>query len=232
MEVATGASVWLSESRRSLTASAIAAFAMLAFGLPRTDPDLIVTQTIDNLVVVLAAYLACYVVLTGVTFGRATTESVRDWVQRSGRGTWLQRYILGTAPGPGIAIFVGLAGLLVAVVWLPGEQLTGSTLPAGGRVALGVAMILAGWAAVVVSFAVAYQAEDLRDVGSGLSFSGSEQVTWTDYLYFSLAVTTTFGTTDVEVTSGAMRRTVSVHAVLAFVINTVILGAVISALLG
>lgn len=41
---------------------------------------------------------------------------------------------------------------------------------------------------------------------------------------------TTFGTTDVDVTSNVMRRTVTVDAVVAFVFNTVILAALVSVL--
>lgn len=225
-------SAWLSETRRSLAAVGVAVVVVLIFALPRTDPDASRAQTIDNFVVCMSVYLLCYVMLTGVAFGRASTTTVRDWAQRSGRGSWLQRYVLGTAPGPGLAIFVGLIALLVAVLWLPSDDLTRSTLPGGARAALGVIVIVVSWTAVVVSFAVAYQAEDLQGHDTCLSFPGTDDIAWTDYLYFSLSIMTTLGATDVEVVSTNLRRTVAVHAILAFVFNTVILGAVVSALLG
>lgn len=222
---------WLSEARRSIVAIAVATVAMLAFALPRSDADAVRAQAIDNGVVLMAAYLVVYVGLTAVAFGRASTDDVAGWARRSDRGTWLQRYVLGTAPGPGLAIFVALVALVVAVWWLPGAAAEGSTLSSAVRAGLGVVIVVAAWTAVVASFAVAYHAEDLLGDGRGLSFPGTAPPGWTDYVYFALAVTTTFGTTDVEVTTSAVRRTVTVHAVLAFVFNTVVLAAVVSALL-
>lgn len=43
---------------------------------------------------------------------------------------------------------------------------------------------------------------------------------------------TTFGATDVSVTSPEMRKTVTVNAVIAFLFNTVIVAAVVSAITG
>ena len=65
----------------------------------------------------------------------------------------------------------------------------------------------------------------------GLDFPGSEEPSFTDYLYMSIAVQTTFGTTDVDVQTRVMRRVVLRHCVLAFGFNTVIVAILISHLL-
>ena len=223
---------WLPETRRALTATAISAVVMLAVALPRSDIDVYLTQTIENAVVLMAAYLICYLALTVYAFSRTPRHDISEWVATSGRGTWMQRYVLGTTPGPGLAIFVGLAALLVSVLWLPQTELAEATLPSSVRAVLGVVAIVAAWLVVLVSFAVAYWADDLRDGEPILSFPGSPKPEWGDYLYFSMSVMATFGTTDVEVLQTAARRTVVIHGGLAFVFNTVILGAVVSALLG
>ena len=49
-----------------------------------------------------------------------------------------------------------------------------------------------------------------------------------DYLYFAIAVQSTFGTTDVNVTTRDIRRTVMVHNCLAFVFNSVIIALIVS----
>lgn len=51
-----------------------------------------------------------------------------------------------------------------------------------------------------------------------------------DYFYFSLTVATTFGATDVDVMTTRMRRTVTGHAALAFLFNTVIIALLVTAL--
>ncbi len=67
-----------------------------------------------------------------------------------------------------------------------------------------------------------------------LEFPGREQPDDWDFSYFSIAVATTFGTTDVAVATGTgpMRRAVLGHAVFAFAYNTVIVALTISVLLG
>lgn len=83
---------------------------------------------------------------------------------------------------------------------------------------------------MLVSFAVAYVADNSLENGKGLDFPAEKTPNWSDYIYFAIAVMTTFGTTDVTVTSSAMRRTVTVHAVVAFFFNTVIVAVLVSAL--
>lgn len=80
--------------------------------------------------------------------------------------------------------------------------------------------------------AVAYLLADVREGGTALGFPGEvgERRTFTDYPYFSLAVSSTFGPTDVQVRSTRTRRLVAGHGVTAFAFNTVILGAVVSML--
>jgi uncharacterized membrane protein len=146
------------------------------------------------------------------------------------RGTVVQRYVLGTAPGPGVSLFFAAAALIVAMVWLPGHG--GGTLPAGTRVGVAIALIVVAWMSVAVSYAVTFYADNVVEDGHALEFPGAGGVEWSDYVYFAISVMTTFGTTDVNVTSGRMRRTVSANAVIAFVFNTVTVATSVSALAG
>ncbi|MFD8271230.1 hypothetical protein [Streptomyces flaveolus] len=65
----------------------------------------------DLSVLLLLAYLFPYLVITTVTFSTASPERVRTWARRSTRGTLLQRYVFGTAPGPGVSLFIAVAAL-------------------------------------------------------------------------------------------------------------------------
>ncbi len=184
---------------------------------------------LDNAIVTVASYLAAYVAVTVLAFTLASPADVRAWSQRHGHGTWVQRYLLGTSPGPGVSIFVSALALAVGVYWMPRGDELGSTMPDELRIAVGLAVILVAWVCVVVSFTVGYYADDLLE-GGGLDFPGKGPVGAVDYVYFALSVSTTFGTTDVDVTSPRMRRTVSVHGMIAFIFNTVILAAVVGVL--
>lgn len=229
-----GGEKWLQETWRAGVAGAVAlGVGVLAVALIDSG-DTRLAAVLDRVVLILLAYLLVYVAVSVVVFSRATPAAVRHWATRSGRGTRVQRYLLGTAPGPGFSIFISAAALFVAVLWLP-RGAGHSELPTWARVAIGVGMIVVSWVAILIAFAVAYHADDALTDGQGLNFPGdkpSAQATdWSDYIYFSVAVSTTFGTTDVDVTSTQMRRTITVHGLIAFVFNTVILAAVVSALL-
>jgi uncharacterized membrane protein len=221
--------VWLSEIRRSGASLAFAVLVgvvlVVVFGV-----DVLSISAVDAAVLVLLAYLAGYLTVTAVAFRTADPSQIDEWARRESRGTVLQRYVLGTAPGPGVSVFIAAAALVVAVIWLPGHG--GGSLPDGIRVTVAVALVVIGWVCVVVSFAVAFHADDLVEDGKALEFPGERVPGWTDYVYFAVSVMTTFGTTDVTVVSPEMRRTVTANAVIAFVFNTVTVAAVVSALSG
>lgn len=223
-------SAWLPERRRSGASAAVAVATGVVLALTHDAASW--QSTVDDAVLVVMAYLGVYVVATSLAFTAASPEDVRRWADRQHRGSWLQRYVLGTAPGPGLSIFVGLLALGVAVLWLPGVAGKGSDLPLSVRIVVGGLLIATSWVAVMVSFAVAYHADDLLESGKAFDFHQSDPPQWSDYVYFAVMVSTTFGTTDVDIRSSAIRRTVTVHGILAFVFNTFILGAVVGFLVG
>ncbi|MFC9976624.1 DUF1345 domain-containing protein [Spirillospora sp. NPDC127200] len=219
---------WLSERRRSAASALIAAgAAALLLGVDGTWAQI---TAADVCVLVLLTYLLPYLVITSVVFSTASPEQVRVWGRRSARGTVLQRYVYGTAPGPGISIFIAAAALVAAVVWRPGH--IGSAVGPGPRTAVALALAVVCWICVVVAFAVAFQADNLVEGERALAFPGQGTPAWPDYTYFALSVMTTFGTTDVTVMSREMRRTVAANSAIAFVFNTVTVASLVSAFSG
>ncbi|MEV7568576.1 DUF1345 domain-containing protein [Streptomyces tanashiensis] len=217
---------WLSERRRSAVSGLVAVgAAALVLGLDRAWARI---SGADLCVLLLLAYLFPYLLLTTVAFSTASPERVRAWARRESRGTVLQRYVYGTAPGPGVSLPLAAAALVVAVVWRPGH--IGSVFEPAARAAVALVLVAVAWICVAVSFAVAFQADDLVEGGRALEFPGDETPVWADYVYFALSVMTTFGTTDVTVLSREMRRTVTANSAIAFVFNTVTVASLVSAL--
>ncbi len=93
----------------------------------------------------------------------------------------------------------------------------------------GVAVVTGSFALIVVSFALHYARRDAT-VG-GLAFPGGTAPRFADYLYFSVQVSTTFGGSDVDVTTTRMRTAVTLHSVIAFTYNTVMVALLVSVLL-
>lgn len=220
---------WLSERVRSGAAAAFAVAVTLGAAFLGGDTSGSIT---DAAVLALVSYLVVYLGVTAAAFTLAEPATIQRWAERTDRGTFLQRYLYGTAPGPGVSLLFAAAALFVAMVWLP----TGidSDFDRPVRLAITAALVIVSWSCVVVSFAVAFCADNLVEHGRGLDFPQPEgQSTppgWSDYIYFSFAVMTTFGTTDVSVISSELRRTVTANAVIAFVFNTVIVATLVSAM--
>lgn len=214
---------WLSEQRRSGVALLLTILVVVYLMLP-IGPDL---PWPDALVLTLLTYLLMYFLVTMVAFSRATEDQITDWAQRESRGTWLQRYVLGTAPGPGVSMLIAAATLPVALVWLPGNA--ESAFPTVARLSVGALLLISAWSLTLLSFSLTFMADNLVEDEKALDFPRGNPG-WASYVYFAVAVMTTFGTTDVDVTSEEMRRTVTVNAVVAFVFNTVIVAASVAAI--
>jgi len=66
------------------------------------------------------------------------------------------------------------------------------------------------------------------DSGGGLSFPGTEEPGPWDFLYYSFVVGMTAQVSDVQVTSTAMRRLTTGHAIVSFIFNTVLIAMVVN----
>ena len=69
------------------------------------------------------------------------------------------------------------------------------------------------------------------DDAAPLLFRGAGRPDTWDFLYFSFTIGMTAQVSDVQVTAGAMRRTVLVHSFLSFFFNTVLLAMAVNAVL-
>jgi len=138
---------------------------------------------------------------------------------------WWQRLTQLGSPADNAISFAGFAMGAAVFLAATGVSDRSAVLSVGT-----VVLVVGAWTYLLVGFAADYAQRSLRE--GGLDFPGEPATAFSDFVYFSAAVTTTFGPTDVTVTSRAMRRHVLMHSIVAFVFNTVILGLLISTLLG
>ena len=127
-----------------------------------------------------------------------------------------------------IAAFASLAALIV----LLGADGSDEGIEPAFRLALATGTIVLSWLFMHTIFALHYAHEyygDWRDrqIG-GLNFPGSEQPDYWDFFYFSLVIGMTSQVSDVEITSKVMRRMVSMHGVLSFFFNLVVLALTVN----
>ena len=123
--------------------------------------------------------------------------------------------------------FAGIAGLISeAKAASPESRLL--------FVALAAVTISVSWAVTQFVFALHYAHEFYlpedasSDARGGLDFPGCKTPDYWDFLYFSTSIGATSQTSDVSIRSRALRRLVTLHAVVAFVFNTMILALTIN----
>jgi uncharacterized membrane protein len=133
------------------------------------------------------------------------------------------------------ALTVAAVGFsMVAVI---GEFSNSKSVPAalkGLHVALVATTLLTSWMMLHTTFALRYAHEyyeavpDSDDVDGGLDFPGTKQPDYADFLYFSLVLGMTFQVSDVQITSRKLRRLATVHGVISFLFNTVVIALTVN----
>jgi uncharacterized membrane protein len=100
------------------------------------------------------------------------------------------------------------------------------------HIALAVLTIVSSWVFTQVMFALHYAhdyyATEVRGQHGGLDFPGGQPPDYGDFLYFACVIGTSGQTADVSFTNRRMRRTGTVHCVLAFFFNTTLLALTIN----
>lgn len=182
-------------------------------------------RTISGAVVGASVYQVWYVALSLTVFGLAPRNELEDHARSRSRIGVARRLLLSSEPGVGLAVTAAVAALVAAVWILPRSEDFQDILGTITLVA-GIALIVGAWASMVTTYAIDYTLKDLAH--RGLVFPGDAAEGFSDYLYFAVAVSTTFATSDVEVTSRRLRRTVIGHAIVAFAFNVVIVALVIA----
>ena len=97
------------------------------------------------------------------------------------------------------------------------------------------ATLFLSWLVTHVVFALRYAHEyyqrtplDAAAVDGGLEFPGNQKPDYWDFLYFSLVLGMTFQVSDVQITSRKLRRLATVHGLIGFLFNTVIIALTVN----
>ena len=94
--------------------------------------------------------------------------------------------------------------------------------------ASGIAAIVASWAVVHTVFTLRYAAIYYRDPEGGVDFNEDERPSYADFAYLSFTLGMTYQVSDTDLTTKAMRHTALRHALLSYLLGTVIIAATIN----
>jgi uncharacterized membrane protein len=132
-------------------------------------------------------------------------------------------------------LFVSLAGVFASltaiILELQSKLEPGMTTNA--HVAFVFATVALSWLFIHTSFAKHYAHEyfgpgDSGGIRKGLIFPGGEDPDFGDFFHFALVIGVAAQTADIQISAKPIRRVVTLHGVLAFVFNTVILALTIN----
>jgi uncharacterized membrane protein len=160
------------------------------------------------------AALALYLAIVYWTVARSEADHIRGHAAQEdeGRLTVLMLTIGATAAS------------LAAIIVLLGQG-SGKNDPLQLVFASGT--IFLSWAMVHSIFALHY-AHVFYSSGGGLKFPGPAKPHYWDFVYFAFVVGMTFQVSDVAITSPVIRRTVTAHAIVAFVFNVALMAIMIN----
>ncbi len=132
-------------------------------------------------------------------------------------------------------LFVSLAAVLASFTAIVAElqSTVGPGVTKGGDVLFAFITVALSWLFVHTSFAKHYAHEyygpgDGGGIRKGLIFPGDEAPDFGDFFHFALVIGVAAQTADIQISAKPIRRVVTLHGVLAFVFNTVILALTIS----
>ncbi|TPX01571.1 DUF1345 domain-containing protein [Schumannella luteola] len=194
-------------------------------GLTRSDP------VAFSLMIILAFWAVMAIVMIALAFtafSRASSGSLvsmlRSTNPRPGR---LWRLWWGVNGGG--AIYWAGGGTVTTLAGLLTIALLGGIVDSPGLLLIGgVLTVATSFAVNIVSYAVRYARAYAE--GGGLHFPGDREPRFADFIYFAAQISTTFAGSDVQVRTTAMRKIVTLHSILSFTFNTVIVALGVSLL--
>lgn len=219
----------LKESTRAWVAAAVAVLANVAVFLVGFATSESVAAS-EGVVVALGVFLATYAASTLAVFSLSPSEVIDRWAAEQ-KTTWLRRYVIMDAPGGGLALYFSIVALVVALTVLPDPRRAALFLPPWLITMVCVVMVLSAWLSISLTQALDYLVNHRQLGADALEFPGTPVPVFADYLYFAVALTATFGTTDIQIRSTILRRRATVHSIIAFIFNTLILAAVVGVLI-
>jgi len=130
---------------------------------------------------------------------------------------------------PIFTVAAGMMSLGAIVLWLRSASESETIQP--GLLALLFVTTLLSWLFIHTMFALHYAHEyyaEHRDQGGGMRFPGGGKPNYWDFIYFAFVIGTSTAVSDVAVTSGTVRKTVTAHGLVAFVFNVTMIALTVS----
>lgn len=166
-------------------------------------------------------FTSVYLILAWYIIFSLPVGNIKKWaVINDGSKTFVFAMII-------IASIASLFAVLLIIM-------SGNAMGSVSIVPVSIAGMLLSWALVhtIFIFHYAHMYYGTGHGGSGLNFPGNEKPDYLDFAYFSFGIGCTFQVADVSISSKTIRRTVFLHALLSFILNTFVVALTINIISG
>lgn len=160
-------------------------------------------------------YGPVFLVLTWGTFRSLQGETLRKQLLRSDGDGRVLRFVFLSSPvsWAGTVLFVGVAS--VALLSTDGASEGPWIIP------ICLVGVAGSWVLMASVMAVEYMRSWANE--NSMIFPGTEERTFTDFVYLSLQLSTTFSSSDVQLTQRGIRGLATLHSVLSFAYSTAVI---------
>ncbi len=198
----------------------IAAATAVAVGL--LLPDALAAHTVTRCLIAWNTGTCLFLLLAVLMMGRSSSHQMRRRAQSQDVGDTAILILVALAA---IASLAAIAGELAVVRDVHGWMRS-------AHVALTGVTVLSSWGFIQIIFALHYAHDYYAAIGrghrAGLHFPDDAHPDYGDFFYFSAVVGTSGQTADVAFTSKHLRRIGTLHCILAYLFNTIVLALLIN----
>ena len=160
---------------------------------------------------------ALFLSLMAFLMMRATPQTMHYRARLQNQGKWTV-----------LVLSLCLAGVVLGAL---SNELHAAKDKSLGDIALASGSIFLSWLFVAVMFSQQYAHSFYLKPGQ-LTFPGTDQPDYWDFMYFAVVLSMCCQTSDVVVTSGAMRRLVMAHGLVSFFFNVIIIAITVNVVAG
>lgn len=127
---------------------------------------------------------------------------------------------------------VSLAGVIYSLTQVSGLQKSGHATEATVLTALGLLSVALSWLLIQSVYTFRYARLYFEEPEGGVEFQGDEPPDYLDFVYLAVTIGMTFQVSDTNLTQKQIRRSLTGHALIGYVYNTVLVALTINTVAG
>ncbi|WP_407540156.1 DUF1345 domain-containing protein [Deinococcus radiomollis] len=167
-----------------------------------------------------------FLLLAGWVFFTTDAENTRRLATREDDGRAVSSLLVLAGS------LVSLGGVIYALTQVKELQKAGQATEATVLTALGLLSVALSWLLIQTVYAFRYAHLYFEEPEGGIDFQGDEPPDYLDFVYLAVTIGMTFQVSDTNLSQKTVRRSLTGHALIGYVYNTVLVALTINTVAG